>query len=196
MQVKRITIRVSPELHGQLSQLAADRSVSLNRLAEEALETIVGVSAAGEQRLPLKQLCALLAPAAQASKLSEEEVLYHAREVRRRIWREWYTKSLRVLTIELSPMAYQALQEKARQTGQVPEVISQELLEEALRGQAPLPKSAREVLDAAGRLRPLGPKLRRRITPGVMLEEVRGSLARAGGPPLSEIVLQQRGPKE
>ena len=93
MQVKRITIRVSPELHGQLSQLAADRSVSLNRLAEEALETYVEVSAADQGRFPLKQLSTLLAPAAEASKLTEEELLYYAREVRRRIWRERYEQS-------------------------------------------------------------------------------------------------------
>jgi len=38
MLVRRITIRVSPDLHGKLDTLAARRSISLNTLTVEALE--------------------------------------------------------------------------------------------------------------------------------------------------------------
>ncbi len=54
---------------------------------------------------------------------------------------------------------------------------------------------AHDILQTSGRVRPLGEALRRKIIPGVTLEEVRASLARTGGQPLSEIVLEQRGPK-
>jgi predicted transcriptional regulator len=100
MEIKRITIRVSPELHGQLSQLAADRSVSLNRLAEEALASYVEGSAADQERFPLRQLSAVLAPAAEASKLSEEELLRYSREVRRRIWQERYESRVQSLAVQ------------------------------------------------------------------------------------------------
>ncbi|MDO8670952.1 MAG: hypothetical protein Q7O66_05915 [Dehalococcoidia bacterium] len=53
-------------------------------------------------------------------------------------------------------------------------------------------RTTREVLQASGRLRPLSETLRRKIIPGVTLDEVRASLAKAGGPPLSEILLRQR----
>ena len=66
MSVKRITIRVSPELHAQLTEVAAERHVSLNQLAIEALEAYVLNRAAEQGRLPLRELSALLAPAALA----------------------------------------------------------------------------------------------------------------------------------
>lgn len=98
MQVKRITIRVYPELHRQLRELATERSVSLNTLAVEALESYSAALAAGEQRLPLKQLSALLAPAAEADALTEEELLHYARQVRSRIWQERYAKAVQSLS--------------------------------------------------------------------------------------------------
>ncbi|MCD4739241.1 MAG: hypothetical protein K8R89_08280, partial [Anaerolineae bacterium] len=53
--------------------------------------------------------------------------------------------------------------------------------------------TARQVLLAAGRIRPLSDNLRKKSAPGVTLEEIRTSLTQAGGPSLSEIVLEQRG---
>jgi len=100
MQVKRITIRVPPELHQQLSQLAASRSVSLNALAVEALETYSEALAEDRERFPLRQLGALLAPAAEAAKLTEEELLHYARQVRRRIWQERYEKTVQSLSAQ------------------------------------------------------------------------------------------------
>ncbi len=95
MGVTRITIRVSPELHGRLGELAAGRSVSLNTLAVEALEAYAESAAAASGHFPLKQLAALLAPAAEAADLTEEELLGHARRMRRRIWEERYRKATR-----------------------------------------------------------------------------------------------------
>ena len=54
---------------------------------------------------------------------------------------------------------------------------------------------ARQVLRAAGLLTELGPNLRRLADSTVRLEDVQAALARAGGKTLSEIVLEQRGPK-
>lgn len=94
MEIKRITIRVSPKLHQRLSQLAANRSVSLNTLAIEALEAYAEALTAGRERFPLRELSALLAPAAEAANLTEEEVLHYARQVRRRIWQERYERAI------------------------------------------------------------------------------------------------------
>jgi len=102
------------------------------------------------------------------------------------------------LAIELPLETYQRLQERARQAGKPPESLIRELVERALREETmgkELGKGAREILEASGRIRPLSEALRRRIIRGVTLEEVRSALGRAGGPSLSEIVLEQRGPK-
>jgi predicted transcriptional regulator len=98
MAVKRITIRVDSELHRQLRDLAVDRSVSLNTLAIEALEAYSMALTAERQRLPLKQLSALLAPVAEAAALTEEELLHYARQVRSRIWQERYEKAVQSLS--------------------------------------------------------------------------------------------------
>ncbi len=90
MSVRRITIRVTPDLHGRLNSLAARQSVSLNTLTIEALEKYAQAQAEPRERLPLQELSAYLAPAAEAADLSEEELLQHARAVRRRIWQERY----------------------------------------------------------------------------------------------------------
>jgi predicted transcriptional regulator len=94
MEVKRVTIRLSPALHRQLRQAAIDQSLSLNSLAVQALEDYVQVHAEQQNRLPLRQLAAFLAPAAEASDITEEELLQHARRVRRRIWQERYEKAV------------------------------------------------------------------------------------------------------
>ena len=93
--IRRITLRVPPQLHQALAQVAAERDVSLNHLAVEALELYLvqekelALSEA-KGRFPLKKLGDLLAPAAQARGLTEEEMMHHVKEVRRRIWQERY----------------------------------------------------------------------------------------------------------
>lgn len=100
VDVKRITIRIPPALHRRLHDTAVDQSVSLNTLALRALEAYVEKvsaesSTADHERLPLRELGALLTPAAEATELTEEELLDHARQVRRRIWQERYEQAVR-----------------------------------------------------------------------------------------------------
>ncbi len=103
VDVKRITIRVQPALHRQLRQAATDQSISLNTLAVSALEAYVEDAAADQGRLPLRELGALLSPAAEAAELCEEELLHHARQVRRRIWQERYEKTVQALAAQQKP---------------------------------------------------------------------------------------------
>src|SRR5512136_2490319 len=95
MEAKRITIRVSPKLHKRLAHAASGESVSLNSLAVKALEEYVAVHARKDERLALRELSDLLAPAAEADELTEEELLRHVRQVRQRIWHERYEKTLK-----------------------------------------------------------------------------------------------------
>jgi hypothetical protein len=124
------------------------------------------------------------------------------------------------LVIELSPKAYEQLRQRAEQSGQSPEALAGALLEAALqaaqaqpttastgattaqqpgaadRPSAPPGRTTREILAAAGHLRPLGPTLERLIIPGVTLDELHEATKGLEGPLVSEIILEQRGPKE
>ena len=103
---------------------------------------------------------------------------------------------MHTITIDLSPEAYKRLEEQAHSMGQAPEVLSRELLETALQArEAASSRTVREVLQTAGRLRPLSTALRRKIIPGVTLDEVRTILAQAAGPTLSDIIREHRGPQ-
>jgi len=103
------------------------------------------------------------------------------------------------LTLELPPELYHRLREEADRLSKPPQVVAQQWIAARLASPIPAPGSDREkvrhALRAAGLLAELGPGLRERIDPSVRLEDVESSLARAGGKPLSEIVLEQRGPK-
>jgi hypothetical protein len=104
------------------------------------------------------------------------------------------------LTLELPPEVYHRLHEEADRLGKPPQVVVQEWLIERL--SVPIPVSgsgereqARQALRAAGLLVALPPRLRQRVEQQVRLEDVEAALARVGGKPLSDIVLEQRGPK-
>lgn len=98
--------------------------------------------------------------------------------------------------IDLPPEIYKRLEDQARRAGKAPEVLTRELLETALQAREEArPRTAREVLQAAGRVRSLSETLRCKIIPGVTLDEVRMALTQATGPSLSEIILEQRRPK-
>lgn len=103
------------------------------------------------------------------------------------------------LTLELAPTIYQRLREEADRLGKPAQVVAQELLTERLAILAVAPDNERErvrqVLQKAGLLTELDPELRKLADPTVSLEEVRAALDRVKGPSLSEIVLEQRGPK-
>ena len=93
MAVKRITVRVSRELHKRITQAAAKRQVSLNQFVAEALEASTRQKEFSAGPWRLRELSALLAPAAGARALTEDELLRHVREVRRSIWKERYQEA-------------------------------------------------------------------------------------------------------
>ena len=98
------------------------------------------------------------------------------------------------ITIDLPLETYKRLAAQAHRLGQAPEVLSRALLEAALEACEAAPSTtAREVLEAAGRLRPLSDALRHKIIPGVTLDEVRAILSQSAGPSLSDIIHAQRG---
>lgn len=94
MAVKRITVRVSPELHERVVQAAAERQISLNQFVAEALEAFARQQDSKAGLWKLRELSALLAPAAEARNLTEKELLRHVREVRRSIWKERYQEAM------------------------------------------------------------------------------------------------------
>lgn len=112
------------------------------------------------------------------------------------------------LTLELAPEVYDRLRAEADRVGRPAEVVVQEWLAERLAAPpaatvAPTstPMSDRErvaaVLRAAGLLVEPSPEERAWAKEQtVTLEEVSAALDRAGGKPLSEIILEMRGPKE
>jgi plasmid stability protein len=101
-----------------------------------------------------------------------------------------------IITIDIPSEVYKQLEEEARKAGKSPETLTRELLEAALhsREEGETGK-VREILQGVGHVRSLGDSLKRKIIPGVTLEEVRKAMMRAGGPSLSEIVSEQRGLK-
>ena len=106
---------------------------------------------------------------------------------------------MNVLNWELSPQGYRRLRAVAARLDKPPQVVAQEWLVERLTLPTTEPSSdrerARQALRAAGLLTELGPNLRRLADPTVRLEDVSAALNRAGGKTLSEVILEQRGPK-
>jgi len=102
------------------------------------------------------------------------------------------------VTIEVPPELYERLRNEAQQAGQPVEVLIQTWL--ARRVPPPEPADertrARAVLRAAGLHTELSPELKQRAAQATATtEELQAAFARAGGKPLSEIVIEQRGPK-
>ncbi len=96
------------------------------------------------------------------------------------------------ITIDISPEIYRQLEEEARKVGKAPEDLTREFLEAALHAREEVEKrKIQEVLQPTS----LSESLKRKIIPGVTLDEVRKILTQAGGPSLSEIISEQRGPK-
>ena len=105
------------------------------------------------------------------------------------------------LTLEVPPNLYQRLSEEAIRLGKSPQLIAQELLVERLTNLKPTIEDDHEkvgqILAEAGLLSELGPNLRQRAeTATATLEEVKNALDHASGKPLSEIVLEQRRPRD
>ena len=116
------------------------------------------------------------------------------------------------ITLDLPAELYERLSVEAERLGKPVATVAQEWLAEHLdeappatsaMGEmpSPAPMSDRdrttEVLRAAGLLAEPSPEMRRLAAESTMtLEEVSAALDRAGGKPLSEVILEMRGPKE
>lgn len=90
------------------------------------------------------------------------------------------------------------LQQRATREGIEPYSLATDILRSALEpgvSTASERSAVLEVLRRAGLVVELSTELRKKIIPGVTHKEVRDTLARADGQPLSEIAIQQRGPK-
>jgi hypothetical protein len=101
------------------------------------------------------------------------------------------------ITLDLTPDTYQRLLSKAQQHGTPVEVVAEQLLTAQL---ADVQLSERDrvlaVLRASGLLTELAPEEKERAARSTLtLEEARAILDRAGGKPLSEVILEMRGPK-
>jgi len=101
------------------------------------------------------------------------------------------------LTLELPKDLLELLQKRASERGQELREAALQILRKEL---APEAKSERErvieVLQAAGLIRPLSEELRQMIDPSIDYEAVRRELAeRSFDPPLSQIILENRGEK-
>lgn len=102
------------------------------------------------------------------------------------------------LTVELPPDLYARLRAEAERQGKPPEGVAREWLAERLDRSPAAGDRERSVaaLRAAGLLVEPGPATLARAAGATMtLDEVSAALDRADGKPLSEIVLEQRGPK-
>lgn len=106
---------------------------------------------------------------------------------------------MKTLIVELPPDVYRHLRQIAERLGRPPQAVAQGWLIErlALPG-ASLDKASerektRQALGAAGLLAELGPALQGLADASVRLEDVAASMSRAGGRPLSEIIMEQRG---
>lgn len=104
------------------------------------------------------------------------------------------------LVIELSLETLKRLEVEAARQSRSPEEVAARLLEEQLVKVPSEPESEREqvrhILKEAGLLSELGDNLRTRIDRTVRHEDVVAALGRAGGKPLSKIILEQRGSKQ
>ena len=100
------------------------------------------------------------------------------------------------LMIELPPDLYRKLEKAAAQEAKKPAEWTRSLLEERLAARSVEEgERVRHALREAGLLVELSPGLKRLIRPEVRHEDVEAALARVGGKPLSEIILEQRGPR-
>ncbi len=101
------------------------------------------------------------------------------------------------LTLQLSPERYERLRAEAERLGKPEEELAHEWISERITPLMSERERATEVLRAAGLLAELSPEEKKRAARSkATLEEVQAALDRAGGKPLSEVILEMRGPKE
>jgi hypothetical protein len=105
------------------------------------------------------------------------------------------------LTLELSSELYERLLIEAERRRESIQTTAQKLLTERLGWYSPAPPGEREraiaVLRAAGMLAELSAQEKQRAARcDITLEEVRAALDSTGGNPLSELIIEMRGPKD
>ena len=107
------------------------------------------------------------------------------------------------LVLELSPEIYERLNQEAIAMGETVQGAAQKFLGERLNVSPRRYRSrserdeVTEALRAAGLLTELGPEMQRRAARSTAtLEEVQAALSVPGAKPLSEIIIEMRGPKE
>lgn len=104
-----------------------------------------------------------------------------------------------LLTLELEPELYEYLRQEASRLGNSIEKTAEIILYQRLTIPAPATEKARaiEALRKAGLLTELGPEMQKRAAQAnLSLEEVRAALDASEGKPLSEIIIEMRGPKQ
>lgn len=100
------------------------------------------------------------------------------------------------LTVDLPAHLYQRLQAEAARVGQPIEQLVETYIAAGLVQRQSERERAREVLRAAGLLAEPSAEMKVRAAQTTMtLAEVQAALDRVGGKPLSEIIIEQRGPK-
>jgi hypothetical protein len=101
------------------------------------------------------------------------------------------------LTIQLPTERYEQLRELAANAGCSPAELARAYLETWLDTQQREAKPEMALLRAAGLLVEPSPAMLARAAQATLpLEDVRAALDRAGGEPLSEVILAMRGPKD
>ena len=101
------------------------------------------------------------------------------------------------LTLDLKPEVYNSIRSAANKVGKKMEDLVAESLADLYPEQTPSERErALAVLQKAGLLAELSPEMKARAAKSTKtLEEVRADLGRGSGKTLSEIVIEQRGPK-
>jgi len=101
------------------------------------------------------------------------------------------------LKLELSHERHERLRAEAERLGKPEEDLAREWLAERITPLMCERERATEALRAAGLLTELSPEEKKRAARSkATIEEVQAAFARSKGKPLSEIVLEQRGPKD
>ena len=104
-----------------------------------------------------------------------------------------------ILTLNLPPDLYDRLRTTAQEQGKPVEAVALEWLAEKSPPAQPMTdrERARAALRAAGLLAEISPREKELADQSTLtLEEARAILDRTEGPPLSEVILEMRGPKE
>lgn len=99
------------------------------------------------------------------------------------------------ITIALPDELAEKLRQRSERLQKRPEDLSREILEQALAAEPMAPPSVSDILERAGMLSKPSPRSLDVSGEAISLDEVRRTLSSSEGPTLSEILLEQRGPK-